>query len=270
MKGIQETPVKVFSCYKDVPKQLSPLVLTIGNFDAVHLGHCAVLKNANNIADNIDGHLCVLTFTSHPAEVLRPEKSLPKLCTQQHKLKLLEKQDVDMVIFFEFTVPFSKQTASEFLDTLHSYISFDCLVLGHDALLGKDRQGDSFAMHQIAAQLGFTLTYIPPFHVEGSLVSSSAIRRAIQQGDLVNAEKMLGRKFSILTTVADVNDQKMILSNLTTLCLPPDGQYSVKVVFDHEEVFTEVFVKKEYPYLELLDTADLNCQIGQSVEIIFE
>ena len=89
MRGIQKTPVKVFSCYKDVPKHLSPIVLTIGNFDAVHLGHCAVLKHAKSIAEDINGHLCVLTFSSHPVEVLKPGTALPKLCTQEHKLRLL-------------------------------------------------------------------------------------------------------------------------------------------------------------------------------------
>ncbi|MBA3603975.1 MAG: FAD synthetase family protein [Parachlamydiaceae bacterium] len=271
MRGIQETPVKVFSCYKDMPRHLTPIVLTIGNFDAVHLGHCAVLKNAKKIADDIDGHLCVLTFSSHPIEVLRPGTTLPKLCTQLHKLSLFEKQNVDVVIFFEFTVSFSLQTAAEFLSSLHGYISFDALVLGHDALVGKDRLGDSAEMQEIAVQLGFKLNYVPPYQVDGTLVSSSAIRRAIQIGDLDNAEKMVGRKFSVLTEVAVVNELQVILADASSLCLPPEGVYPVKVVggVDPEGVFAEAIVMKGFPYLELNFEDGHLCYIGQQIEVIF-
>ncbi len=271
MKGIQETPVKVFSCYKDVPRHLTPIVLTIGNFDAVHLGHRAVLKNAKKIADDLSGQLCVLTFRRHPAEVLRPGISLPKLCTQEHKLKMLEKQDVDLVIFFEFTVSFSLQTAAEFLKSLQSYISFDALVLGHDALLGNDRRGDSIKMHEIAAKLGFKLNYLPPIEFNGVPVSSSLIRKAIQTGDLERAEEMLGRRFSILSTVTSLERQQIFLDEISSLCLPPEGVYPVRIICDNEkvEISADIYVKKGFPYLEFSCKDELLCHIGQKVEVIF-
>lgn len=269
MKGIQATPVKVFSCYKDIPSQISPIVLTIGNFDAVHSGHQEVLNQAKMIAQNINGYVCVLTFLSHPVEVLRPGIIVPKLCTSEQKLKLLEKQDVDLVIFFEFTLPFSQQTAAEFLKNLHHYIPFKSLVLGHDAQIGSDRLGDSHKMHQIANQLGFVVTYVQPHQVEGTIVSSSVIRQALQRGDLNNAEKMLGRKFSIFATIASVVQRKLILANHSMICLPPEGVYPVKVMGNSIEAFAKVEIKKQAPYLELEFTDDHLFASGQNLEIIF-
>ncbi len=262
--------VKVFSCYKDIPSDLAPIVLTIGNFDAVHSGHHAVLKSAKEIVKKVNGNLCVLTFTTHPIEVLKPETFLPKLCTKEHKLKLLEEQEVDLVIFFEFTKTFSQQTAEEFLSSLHDCISFNALVLGHDALIGKDRQGDSLTMHQIAHRLSFLLTYVPPYQIEGALVSSSAIRKAIQQGDLHWAEKMLGRKFSIVSKVESSSPKDMALIDVSSLCLPPEGIYPVKVISDHAEMFAEAIIRKEFPFMELKFAASYVLNSDQILEIIFD
>jgi riboflavin kinase/FMN adenylyltransferase len=263
--------MEVFSCYKDIPKHLAPIVLTIGNFDAVHLGHCAVLKNAKKMADEINGYLCVLTFGNHPVEVLRPGTILPKLCTQVHKLILLEKQNVDAVILFEFTIPFSLQTAAEFLKTLHSYISFEALVLGHDALIGKDRRGDSAEMQEIATNLGFKLNYVHPYPVNGESVSSSLIRKAIQGGNLDYDEELLGRRFSVLTTVGAISEQRISLENVTSLCLPPEGVYSVKVIgeVNREWGYAKAVVTKGFPNLELNFDGEVFCQSGQQVEVIF-
>ena len=154
---------------------------------------------------------------------------------------------------------------------MHSYISFDALVLGHDALLGRDRRGDSSMMQEIARQLGFKLNYVPPFQMNGISVSSSLIRKGIQAGDLDNAERMLGRRFSVLATVGTVSEQRLIIEDVSSLCLPPEGVYSVKVigVVDREEVCSRAVLTKGFPYLELNFDGEAFFRSGQEIEVIF-
>jgi riboflavin kinase/FMN adenylyltransferase len=108
-------------------------------------------------------------------------------------------------------------------------------VLGHDARLGKDRQGNSPAMHQLAATLNFNLHYLAPYKVDGITASSSLIRQAIANGDLLAAEQLLGRKYAIESTANDAleSGRPFYLSDkqLAGLCLPPTGAYEVSLQY---------------------------------------
>ena len=184
-----------------IPKHLKPVALTIGNFDGVHKGHQAVLNRVKELAIQENEHSIVLTFLNHPSRVLRPEVNLAMLCTQKHKIKLLKEQNIDATLLIEFTHEFSQQTAEQFLENLYSHFPFKHLVLGHDAVIGKDRQGDPNHIKDLAKQLNFQLEYIPPYISDKTIISSSIVREKIRKGELADAEKLLGRKYSIYSSV---------------------------------------------------------------------
>lgn len=259
----------IYLSYTEIPVNRGPIVLTIGNFDAVHLGHATVLHRARQIADELGGTLCVLTFSSHPSRVLRPENCPSLLCTETHKLKLLQEQKVDGVILLEFTRAFSQQTAAQFLSALYQIQPFSTLILGYDARIGSDRQGNTPLMQQLANELSFKLEYLPPYACdEGLTVSSSAIRQAISLGDLKLAEKMLGRKFSIFSIGTGTPEKANFSIDVKGLCLPPSGIYPVRIYHDGKTSLGRAFVELTSLNIELFsEDRSLNERV---VEIIFD
>lgn len=214
-----------------------PATLTIGNFDGVHLGHRAVLAKAAEIAKKESEHTPVIaiTFENHPSDVLRPHTHVPRLCTLKHRLKLLKEAGIDTVILLPFTKELSQMTAEEFLKLIQSRIQFSNLVLGHDATIGKERQGNRETIQKLAAANGFTVTYLDELTSEGTPVSSSRIRQLIQKGDLDHAEKLLGRKYAIFSTVEPGLGHGRKIGfptaniELGGVCLPPFGVYAMRV-----------------------------------------
>lgn len=203
------------------------IILTIGTFDGVHRGHQAVFRRVKELAGT-EGQAVVLTFSNHPAQVLRPEQpAIPQLCTIEHKTRLIAEQGIDTLIMLPFTKALSKQSAEAFLDEVRRYIPFTRLVLGHDATIGRNRQGNPALMHKLAMEGGFDVEYIEEYRFEGSPVSSRRIRQFIQEGNLNEAERGLGRPYSIFGMSIKENDHHCI--DAKELCLPPAGKYAVTV-----------------------------------------
>lgn len=206
----------------------SPIALTIGFFDGVHTGHQKLLSKLQK-----HGTPVVITFENHPAEVLRPESAPLKICSLAHKIKLIEESGVSTLILLTFTRAFSQQTAEDFLRHLSNKIPFETLLLGSDATLGKDKQGDRAHLQQLSRELQFHLECLELYTSDGAKISSSAIRESIKAGELAKAEHLLGRKFSIyapIHTGAGLG-KKIGFPTLNMpvigLCLPPLGVYAV-------------------------------------------
>lgn len=205
------------------------MVLTVGSFDGVHQGHQVLLKQLQQ-----QGYPVVITFENHPAEILRPDAVPPKLCSTAHKLKLLQEAGVESVILLNFTRALSQQSAEEFLRSVRRYVPFATLLLGPDATLGKDKQGDRNHILNLAKELSFTVEYLDDFvSISGTKISSSAIRDYVRAGDLATVEKLLGRKFSIyapIRTGAGLGKSigfPTLNMHVEGLCLPPLGVYAV-------------------------------------------
>ncbi len=208
----------------------SPIALTIGNFDGVHLGHQAVIHRLKQAA----AHTVVFTFSNHPQEILRGSP-LSLLTTLPHRLALLQEAGIDQAVVIPFTKPFSEQTAKVFLSQLKRDIPFTHLILGHDAMVGSDRETN---LRKLCGELAFSLEYLPPFSIDGQVISSTLIRKAIQEGDLTLASRLLGRPYSILGTVQPGHGKGASLGFPTAnipvanLILPPLGVYAVDALID--------------------------------------
>lgn len=219
--------MQIFHSIEEV--EADNLVLTLGNFDALHLGHQALFKKMSQL-----GEPALLTFSNHPATILKTTPK-PPLLSLPHKLHLLENYGVKKTFLLPFTKELSKQSAEEFLTTLHKKVPFSHLLLGYDARIGHKREGDQTVVQAIADHLGFGLEYLPPVLWEKEPVSSSRIRLALQQGDLACVFALLGRPYSIYGEVVEGAGKGRAIGFRTMnlkvdgLCLPPLGVWAVSL-----------------------------------------
>lgn len=259
------------------------VVLTIGNFDGVHLGHQAVLDRVVTLAKRNGMRSAAITFDNHPSEVLRPGQRLFLLSTVAHKMKLLEELGIDFLILLTFTREFSEQSAETFLRRVRHCIPFSHLILGHDAALGKGREGNPQEVQALGKVMLFQVEYLAPFSVEGERISSSLIRTAVQQGDLDRAKALLGRGYSIYSQVIRGASRGTSLGfptlniDVTSLCLPPLGVYAVKVIGKNStwkgvaNLGTAPTVRSDnIPLLEVHLLGAREDLYGQNVEVLFQ
>jgi riboflavin kinase/FMN adenylyltransferase len=172
-------------------------VLTIGNFDGVHLGHREIFRLTVEKARARDGVAAAYTFRPHPQVALRPGANIQLLSTYDEKLELLGSAGLDLVIEEPFSREFSTIAPQQFFsDVVLRTLNAQAIVVGYDFAFGKERQGHLEALEKFCKDSGVELTVVPPQRVEGEVVSSSRIRHLLTAGDVETARKQLGRFFS--------------------------------------------------------------------------
>lgn len=205
-----------------------PSILTIGNFDGVHLGHQYLIEKVVTRAKQEKLLSSLITFQNHPSTILRPNHKIPLLTSSEAKLKLLEKLGIDIVVMLPFTKELSEKTAEKFLDEIQLKLPIRELVLGKNAKIGKDRLGDGQALLEIAEKHHFNLTFLPLLEGKEGEISSTKIRRDIATLDFEEAKSCLGRPYSLFSTIRE-NEGALFLTS-KGLALPPRGVYSLKLL----------------------------------------
>lgn len=239
--------MKILNSIKDFKDPREPLVLTIGNFDGMHRGHGALIKKVKELAGS-NGQSVALTFRNHPSEILRPDSPVPLLCTLEHKLMLLQNSPLDYIILMTFTPYLAQHYAASFIENIRQSIPFSHLVLGHDATLGRDKQGNRAVMQELGDQWGFTTFYVDEYRFEGKAVSSSRIREALRQGDLSEVEALLNRPYSIYAPImpSEKDGGGIVRLDVSGLCLPPPGSYQIEALI-HADSLEGMAVIKACP-----------------------
>lgn len=185
------------SCLK--PPQSSPLevsVVTIGNFDGVHLGHQQLIESVTREARYYGVPSVVYTFNPHPVKVLHPERATERLFDLRDQQEQFEARGIDVVITEPFTLEFSKVTPQEFLENyIVQNLHPKTLVVGHDFSFGANRAGNIPFLEEFCSRRGIRLIIIPPFQHGGVVVSSTKIREALQEGRVEKAQELLGRSY---------------------------------------------------------------------------
>lgn len=213
-----------------------PLHLALGVFDGVHIGHQAVIQRAVDAAAREGGLAGLLTFDPHPIRVIAPSKAPTSLlATLEHKARIVSELGVSLFIPLHFDADFAAMEAADFIQLLTSSAPVRTIAVGEDWRFGHKRSGDVSFLANEAKSRGFRLEAVPPVMFEGDRISSTRIRQAIRDGNLLAAAGMLGRPYSMSGVVCRGEQLGRTLGFPTAnLCtgdaqLPPSGVWAVRV-----------------------------------------
>jgi riboflavin kinase/FMN adenylyltransferase len=228
---IVENLDKIIQPYKNA-------VITIGNFDGVHIGHQALFYQVIEKAEAIDGTSVAMTFEPHPLRVLKQNDLPPLITLYEQKVELIEKSSIDVLICVPFTREFAALSAHEFVeDILVKRIGMKAIVVGEDYTFGRNREGNLDLLKSFAERHNFEVVRIDWIqHAKHltSRISSTKIRDLVIAGKVAEAQKLLGRHYQIRGTVATGRDRGGKLLGFPTaninlhdeLC-PKTGVYAV-------------------------------------------
>ena len=217
----------------------APVVLAVGVFDGMHLGHQAVLQAALDSSSRIGGIPVVLTFDPHPASILRPD-SAPRLLTPlDFKLKLMERQGIEYALVISFDAAFAAIEAEDFvlkLCRMAPHLAGICI--GEGWVFGRARKGNARLLQTLGMKNGFFTSAVAPVLVDGEIVSSTLIRESLVAGNLAKAARLLGRDFSIRGVVVRGAGMGRKMGFPTANIVtgneqyPPDGVYAIEAAWN--------------------------------------
>ncbi|WP_374357322.1 bifunctional riboflavin kinase/FAD synthetase [Chitinimonas sp.] len=193
--------------FRGVPfRNAGPCALTIGNFDGLHRGHRAMLDRLVGEARRLGLPAAVLTFEPHPRELFAPDSAPARLSSLREKLELLRDAGMDRVYLTHFTRAFASLEAEQFAgEIVAGQIGARYVLVGDDFCFGKGRRGDNALLARLGPQLGFVAEAMPEIAVDGQRASSTAVRKALMDGNLPLAEQLLGRPYRISGRVVHGN-----------------------------------------------------------------
>ncbi|MEA2040463.1 MAG: bifunctional riboflavin kinase/FAD synthetase [Thermodesulfobacteriota bacterium] len=227
---------------EQLEKPLKNPVLTIGNFDGVHKGHLVLFDKVKEKARDIKGQSVIITFDPHPIKIMRPGNGPPLITPTRQKLELIGDAEIDTIVCIPFTKQFAAISARDFIrKILVDKIGIKEIVVGYDYTFGHDREGNIQFLKEIGDQLGFGVTVVEPVFNDNSLVSSTSIRNLVQEGNLSDAKKLLGRDYQICGTVVSGKNRGGRILGFPTANLelideltPKVGVYAVRVLIDNQ------------------------------------
>ena len=192
--------MQIFHKLEDVPGDFGPTVLSVGNFDGVHRGHQHVLGRMTARAREIGARSMVLTFDPHPIRIIRPDVAPPLLTPLPQKLKLLEKTRIDAVLVLPFTRDLSMMPPFEFAEEILSTALHAAEIHeGFNFHFGHKKEGNVERLKEFGKKLGFDVIIYQAMKFRGRMLSSSDVRRLVQEGNMAGARDLLGRPFSIVS-----------------------------------------------------------------------
>jgi len=211
-------------------------VVTIGNFDGVHLGHREIFRHVVGKARELHSLAAVVTFEPHPLRLLKPVMAPPRINTPAEKVRLIRASCIDLLVILPFTRKLAALGASEFVnDILVGKLGVRHLVIGYDYAFGHNREGDAAFLQAAAGRHGFTVEVLEPLRSGSEVYSSTRIRQTLLKGDVSGVVEVLGRHFTLDGLVVSGAGRGRTLgfptANLATSkeLLPLAGVYAVRV-----------------------------------------
>jgi riboflavin kinase/FMN adenylyltransferase len=222
-------------------RPLTNPVVTLGNFDGVHLGHQKIFARVMEEALKMGGETVVITFEPHPLKVLSPEHCPPLLTPFRKKMMLIEKSGIDTVLCIEFTTAFSQISPLAFMNTiLVEKMRARKIIVGYNYHFGKDKGGDVETLKTVGKSFHVDVDVMEPLTIDGTVVSSSKIREFIKAGDVETAAKLLGRDYPVIGNVVEGAKRGHTLgfptANLAISeeVYPKAGVYAVEVLWNRQ------------------------------------
>lgn len=214
-------------------------IVTLGNFDGIHLGHARILEKVAERASALDLPSVVYTFEPHPVRVVAPGVSLPLITDLEDKSTLIEGFGIDYLVLARFTKEFASKHPREFVEeVVVGKLRAEEVWVGHDYSFGKGRSGTVDYLTELGGELGFEVNVIPAFRIDGEIVSSSRIRELVGEGRVDRAAKLLGRNYRIKGTVVRGRDVGKALGfptanlEVENELVPAEGVYAAWAVVD--------------------------------------
>jgi riboflavin kinase/FMN adenylyltransferase len=232
--------MRVFNHLDQISEPFRNAVITIGNFDGVHIGHQALFHEVIEKAEAIGGTATAMTFEPHPLRVLKQNNHPPLITLYEQKAELIERSGIDVLICIPFTLEFAALPAEQFItDLLVQKIGMKAIVVGEDYSFGKNREGNIDFLKSYSPKYGFEVIvagWIKSARALTDRISSTKIRELVTDGQMEQAEKMLGRNYQIRGKVVTGRDRGGKVLGIPTaninlhdeLC-PKTGIYAVTV-----------------------------------------
>jgi riboflavin kinase/FMN adenylyltransferase len=275
--------MKIIDGIEHLKKDLPYPVLTLGNFDGVHLGHQAIFRMLIERARTHNGTSVVFTFVPHPLRVLAPERAPQLLTTYKEKIRLIESFGIDIIICANFTKEFANISAKDFVtDILWRGIGVKEIFIGSNYFFGKGRRGSPELLQELGNTYGFIVNIIEEVKIHDKIPSSSKIRTLVAKGKVDEAADLLGRLYSIEGIVVEGAKRGKSILNIPTAnlltaneLLPSDGVYAVTVEIDGKKYggatnigYNPTFDEKKFSFeTHVLDfEGDL---LGKSMKVCF-
>ena len=239
--------MKLITDLNDIREPFKNAVITIGNFDGVHIGHQALFHEVIEKADAIDGTSVAMTFEPHPMRILKQNNHPPLITLYEQKAELIERTGIDVIICVPFTKKFAALTAREFIEgLLIQKIGMKAIAVGEDYSFGKNREGNLELLRTFSKEMNFEVfvaDWIKMSHSLPDRISSTRVRELVMAGQMEEAQKMLGRHYQIRGVVVTGRDRGGKLLGIPTaninlhdeLC-PKTGIYAVTVEWQDRQL----------------------------------
>lgn len=221
---------------------LTNTIVTIGTFDGVHLGHQKIIKRLVELKNKQGGEIVLFTFNPHPRKVLFPEQTdLKLITTTEEKCELLKQFGIDYVMVYPFTKAFSQMHAEKYIsDIIAKGLKTKTLVIGYDHRFGSNREGNIDTLKQFASIYHFSVEEIPAQEINQLSISSTRIRKAIDEGDVQTANEFLGYSFFVTGIVVKGKQLGRTIgyptANIfvedTDKLIPKIGVYAVNIILN--------------------------------------
>jgi riboflavin kinase/FMN adenylyltransferase len=231
--------MRIATSLTEYPADASPCVVAQGTFDGIHLGHQEVIRTAVARARDLGTAAVVLTFDRHPLAVLRPAEAPPEILPLDERLDRIADLGPDLALVIPFTLEFSRMEADAFVrDVLAGLCGAREIVVGFNHSFGRGARGTPELLRALAGPLGMSVRVIAPLTVQGTVVSSSAVRDALRRGDVGAAAALLGRPYALRGVVSRGAERGRTLGFPTanivvTSALPlADGVYAGRAGWD--------------------------------------
>jgi len=257
--------MQVFRGISSLPAGLKGSVLTIGNFDGVHIGHQGLIDEAVQKGKKWGFPSVLLTFDPHPAAVLSGRSDYVPLFDREDLVARAQNLGIQILIIQNFTMKYSQRSADEFLNDIVSYLRPREIVIGHDFVFGHNREGSIESLGRAGPVRGFDITVIAPITIDGQVVSSSKIRDALKQGELELAAGFLGRNYTVHGTKVRGKGRGKALRYPTANLIVPQASLLKRGVY----VTRTVYGGKVYPSVTNVGFAPTFTN-GQSTQPVIE
>ena len=233
--------MEIIKGIENIKRSFRNPIVTLGNFDGVHLGHQKIFEKVKQEASKIHGEDVVITFDPHPLKVLTPEKFLPLLTPFRKKMLLIEKTGIATILCIEFSLAFSEIHPSEFIkNILVEKVKVKKIIIGYNYHFGKGQKGDTQTLKDAGKVYDFEVEVVEPLKIGKTIISSSKIRDLIQRGEVEEASKLLGRDYPIIGKVVEGGKRGKTLGfptanlEISDELYPKIGVYAVDVEWNRQ------------------------------------